>query len=226
MDAWILFLQRVVPDFVQGAQVTVQYAVMALAFGFVIGLSAALARVYGPAWVQRLITAYIDLFRGTPLLIQLFLVYYGLPDVGLTLDRPVAAILTLALNSGAYQAEYFRGAIQAVGQGQMVAARAVGMNRRKAIQHIILPQAFRLAIPAWSNEMISMIKYTSVIFLIAIPDLMGQAKTDAGRYFNPIPTYIAVAAFYLVLVSIAAFLLRVVARRLETPGFKLDVEVR
>jgi polar amino acid transport system permease protein len=226
MDALIIFLQRVVPDFIQGAQVTVQYTVTALAIGFVLGLAAALARVYGPVWVQRLITAYIDLFRGTPLLIQLFLVYYGLPDVGVTLDRPVAAILTLALNSGAYQAEYFRGAIQAVGQGQMVAARAVGMSRRQAIQHIILPQAFRLAIPAWSNEMISMIKYTSVVFLIAIPDLMGQAKTDAGRYFNPIPTYIAVAAFYLVLVAIAASLLRLVAKKLETPGFKLDVEVR
>ncbi len=226
MDGLIVFLQQVVPDFVQGAQVTVQYTIAALAIGFVLGLAAALARVYGPVWVQRLVTAYIDLFRGTPLLIQLFLVYYGLPDVGLTLDRPVAAILTLALNSGAYQAEYFRGAIQAVGQGQMVAARAVGMSRRKAIQHIILPQAFRLAVPAWSNEMISMIKYTSVIFLIAIPDLMGMAKTNAGRYFNPIPTYITVALFYLVLVSIAASLLRLVAKRLETPGFKLDVEVR
>lgn len=226
MDALILFLGRVVPDFVEGAQVTVQYTVTALAIGFIIGLAAALGRVYGPVWVQRLITAYIDLFRGTPLLIQLFLIYYGLPDVGLTLDRPVAAILTLALNSGAYQAEYFRGALQAVGQGQMLAARAIGMSRRKAIQRIILPQAFRLAIPAWSNEMISMIKYTSVIFLIAVPDLMGQAKADASRYFNPIPTYLAVAGFYLILVAIAAGLLRMAAQRLETPGFRLDVEVR
>ena len=226
MDALVPFLQRVIPSFLQGAQITVQYTLCALAVGFVLGLAAALARVYGPAWLKRGITIYINLFRGTPLLIQLFLVYYGLPDLGLTLDRPVAAILTLGLNSGAYQAEYFRGAIQAVGQGQMTAARAIGMSRRLAIQHIILPQAFRLAIPAWSNEMISMVKYTSVVFLIAVPDLMGQAKTDAGRYFTPIPTYIAVAAFYLVLVAIASLIVRQVAKRLETPGFKLDVEVR
>ncbi len=226
MEGLVEFLQRVVPDFIQGAQVTIQYTVVALALGFVLGLAAALARIYGPAWLRRLVPLYINLFRGTPLLIQLFLVYYGLPDLGLTLDRPVAAILTLALNSGAYQAEYFRGAIQAVGQGQMLAARAIGMSQRKAVQHIILPQAFRLAIPAWSNEMISMVKYTSIIFLIAIPDLMGQAKADASRYFQPIPTYITVAGFYLVLVGVATALIRMVAKRLETPGFKLDVEVR
>ncbi len=226
MDQLVQFLERITPDFIQGAQVTVEYTVVALALGFVVGLAAALARVYGPAWLRRLVPLYINLFRGTPLLIQLFLVYYGLPDLGLTLDRPVAAILTLALNSGAYQAEYFRGAIQAVGGGQMLAARAIGMSQRNAIQHIILPQAFRLALPAWSNEMISMVKYTSIVFLIAVPDLMGQAKSDASRYFQPIPTYIAVAAFYLVLVAVAAALVRVAARRLETPGFNLDVEVR
>ncbi len=226
MDWIIPFLERVIPPFLQGAQVTVQYTLYALALGFAIGLGVALARVYGPAWLRRSITIYINLFRGTPLLIQLFLVYYGLPDLGLTLDRPVAAILTLALNSGAYQAEYFRGAIQAVGQGQMTAARAIGMSRWSAIQHIILPQAFRLAIPSWSNEMISMVKYTSVVFLIAVQDLMGQAKTDAGRYFTPIPTYITVAIFYLALVGIATLIMHWVAKRLEVPGFKLDVEVR
>src|SRR5512142_2211994 len=133
MDELIQFVQRVVPEFLQGTQITIQYTLSALALGFVLGLAAALARVYGPEWLKRIIAIYINLFRGTPLLIQLFFVYYGLPDVGLTLDRPVAAILTLGLNSGAYQAEYFRGAIQAVGQGQMIAARAIGMSRRKAI---------------------------------------------------------------------------------------------
>jgi polar amino acid transport system permease protein len=226
MDWIVPFIERVVPPFLQGAQITVQYTLVALACGFVLGLLGALARVYGPTGLQGLITLYITLFRGTPLLIQLFLIYYGLPDLGLTFDRPTAALLTLSLNSGAYQAEYFRGAIQAVGQGQMTAARAIGMSRLKAIRHIILPQAFRLALPAWSNEMISMIKYTSVIFLIAVPDLMGQAKSLASRYFDPIPTYIAVAVFYLALVSIAALILRLVAKRLETPGLKLDVEVR
>jgi len=226
MDGLFLFLQRVIPDLLQGATITIQFTLVALALGFAVGLSAALARVYGGAWLRRVTTAFINVFRGTPLLIQLFVVYYGLPDVGLTLTRSAAAILTLALNSGAYQAEYFRGAIQAVGRGQMLAAQAIGMSTRKAIRHIILPQAFRLALPSWSNETVAMIKYTAVVFLIAVPDLMSQAKILSSRYFDPIPIYLTVAIFYLVLVGIATLIVRAVGKRLETPGLGLDVEKR
>ena len=185
MDSFLLLLQRVVPGLLQGTRVTLQYALIALALGSVLGLLAALGRVYGHPWLQRVAGIYIGLFRGTPLLIQLFMVYYGLPDAGLTLSRFSAAVLTLGFNSGAYQAEYFRGGIQAVGRGQMLAARAIGMSRLKAIRFIILPQALRLALPAWSNEMVSMIKYTAVIFLIAVPDLMGQAKRLSRPVFRP-----------------------------------------
>jgi polar amino acid transport system permease protein len=225
-EAIVLFLQRVTPELMQGTGVTIQFTIGGLALGFFIGLPVALARVYGFGWLQRIVSAYVTLFRGTPMLIQLFLIYYGLPDWGLTFDRPTAALLALGLNSGAYQAEYFRGAIQAVGQGQMTAARAIGMNQWKAIRFIVLPQAFRLAIPAWSNEMIAMVKYTSVIFLIAVPDLMAQAKILSSRYFDPITIYITVAIYYLVLVGLATLLVRFVAKKLETPGLKLDVELR
>jgi polar amino acid transport system permease protein len=214
------YLQRVMPGLLQGAIVTVEYTVVALILGFVLGLAAALARVYGPAWLGRLAGVYITIFRGTPLLIQLFVVYYGLPDLGLTLPRALAAFLTLGLNSGAYQAEYFRGGILAVGQGQMLAARAIGMSLRKAVTYIILPQALRLALPSWSNEMISMIKYTAVIFLIAIPDLMGQAKMLVSEYFDPITIYLTVAVVYLALVGLATWLLRVGSRRLLAPGLE------
>ena len=102
--------------------------------------------------------------------------YSSLPDIGITFGRFTAAFLTLGLNSGAYQAEYLRGALQAVSEGQMTAARAIGMSKAQAIRYIILPQALRLVLPAWSNEAISMLKYTAVVFLIAVPDLMTQAK--------------------------------------------------
>ena len=226
MGDLFVFLQRVIPDLLQGATITIQFTLVALALGFAVGLFAALARVYGGAWLRRVTTAGINVFRGTPLLIQLFVVYYGLPDVGLTLSRSAAAIITLGLNSGAYQAEYFRGAIQAISQGQMLAARAIGMSTRKAIRHIILPQAFRLALPSWSNEIVAMIKYTAVVFLIAVPDLMSQAKILSSRYFDPIPIYITVAIFYLVLVGIATLIVRAVGQRLETPGLEIDVEKR
>jgi polar amino acid transport system permease protein len=223
MDDFILFLQRVTPDFIQGTRITIQLTLVALALGFVIGLPTALGRIYGNRWLRWLATGYIELFRGTPLLVQLFVIYYGLPDFGVTLSRFAAAYVTLGFNSGAYQAEYFRGAIQAIGSGQMTAARAIGMSNLKAIRYIILPQALRLALPAWSNEAVAMVKYTAIVFLIAVPDLMTKAKILAGRYFNPIEVYITVAIIYIILVVIASIIMRAVERRLETPGMEVEV---
>lgn len=226
MDALVTYLQRVMPDLIQGIFTTLELTVVALIIGVVVGLPAALGKVYGPRWLRNLAIGYIELFRGTPLLVQLFIVYYGLPAIGslfglprlgITLDRMPAAFITLGLNSGAYQAEYFRGAIQAVGGGQMTAARALGMTQMQAIIYIILPQALRLALPAWSNEAVSMIKYTAVVFLIAVPDLMGKAKILAGRYFNPIEIYITVALIYMALVGIATWLVHLLEHRLTVP---------
>ncbi len=224
MDTLLVFLQRTVPDLIDGTKITLQLTLIALALGILFGLPAALARVYGGSIVRRFAMFYVELFRGTPLLVQLFLVYYGLPDLGITFSRLLAASITLGLNSGAYQAEYFRGAIQAVGSGQMVAARAIGMSRLQAIRDIILPQALRLALPAWSNEAVSMIKYTAVVFLIAVPDLMGKAKILAGRYFNPIEVYLSVALVYIVLVFIATQMMSAFERKLRTPGLELEIE--
>ena len=220
------FILLIYPNILQGVKVTLEITGVALALGFAIGLPASLIQVYGGRRLRWLVIAYTTIFRGTPLLVQLFVVYYGLPDLGLTLDRLTASFLTLGLNSGAYQAEYFRGAIQSIGQGQMKAARAIGMSRLQAIWSIILPQAFRLAMPGWSNEMISMVKYTAVVFLIAVPDLMGQAKIISSRYFAQIETYIIVALVYLVLVAAASLILRQIAKRLETPGFVVETSIR
>lgn len=224
MQEFIVFLQNVIPGLLQGTVVTLRIAALSLLLGVVIGLPAAIGRVYGPPWVQRLTGAYITLFQGTPLLIQLFVIYYGLPDLGVTFDRLTAALLTLGLNSGAYQAEYLRGALQAVSSGQMTAARAIGMSKLQAIRHIILPQALRLVLPTWSNEAIAMLKYTSVVFLIAVPDLMGQGKILSSKYFAPIPIYMTVAIFYLILVGIAYLVLSAVERRVSIPGLTLSAD--
>jgi polar amino acid transport system permease protein len=226
MADFLVFFLEFLPSLTQGAFVTLKLTVGALVIGFTVGLPVALTKVYGPVWAQRIMTWYTTIFRGTPLLVQLFMVYYGLPDLGITFSRLTAAYLTLGLNSSAYQAEYFRGAIQAVGQGQMTAARAIGMNKLKAIRHIVLPQAFKLVLPAWSNEMIAMIKYTAVVFLIAVPDLMAQAKMISSHTFDPISTYIAVAIIYLAMVGLAAFFLHLVSRRLEIPGLSMDAASR
>lgn len=224
MTDFLTFLQNVIPGLLQGTVITLQLAGVSLALGVLIGLPAGIARVYGPRWLQRIVGVYVTVFQGTPLLIQLFLVYYGLPDVGITFSRFAAAYLALGLNSGAYQAEYLRGALQSVGAGQMTAARAIGMSQSQAIRSIILPQALRLVLPAWSNEAIAMLKYTAVVFLIAVPDLMGQAKILSAKYFAPIATYSVVAVFYLVLVGIAYLVLRQVERRVQIPGLTGESE--
>jgi polar amino acid transport system permease protein len=222
MNEFILFIQRIFPELLQGTKVTIQLSLGSLLLGFVIGLFAALLRVYGNIWLQRVVKGYVNILRGTPLMVQLFLIYYGLPDFGITFSRMTAAYITLGLNSSAYQAEYFRGAIQSVAHGQMLAARAIGMSRLRAIRFIILPQALRLALPAWSNEMIAIVKYTAVVFLIAVPDLMGKAKIISSRHFDPIATYVAVAFIYLVLVGTATLILRIIRKKLNFPEAALD----
>jgi polar amino acid transport system permease protein len=224
MIEFITYAWKILPDLLDGAKLTVMLALIALAIGFVIGLPLAVLRINGGVWINRLVFGYLTLFRGTPLLVQLFIVYYGLPQFGINFSRLTAACITLGLHSSAYQAEYFRGAMMAVGAGQMKAARAIGMSRRQAVRYIILPQAFRLAIPAWSNEMVSMIKYTAVIFLIAVPDLMGQAKMISSRLFTPVPTYIIVAIIYLIMVGIASYGLHLFSKKLAVPGLSVELE--
>lgn len=222
MQDFIDLLNKVTPDLLQGTVVTLQIATISLVLGMIVGLPVGIGRVYGPVWLQRVLGAYVTIFQGTPLLIQLFVVYYGLPDIGITLGRLQAAFLTLGLNSAAYQAEYLRSALQAVSEGQMTAARAIGMSKWQAIQSVILPQAVRLALPAWSNEAVAMLKYTSVVFLIAVPDLMGQAKILASRYFAPIQIYLIVAVFYIALVGVAYLILTLIERRARIPGLTGD----
>ncbi|MEW5870146.1 MAG: amino acid ABC transporter permease [Chloroflexota bacterium] len=224
MSEWLAFFFDTLPLFWQGALVTLELTAVGLGMGFILGLLATLGRIYGGPWARRISVGYIELFRGTPLLVQLFLLYYGLPGVGITLSRLTSAFLALGLNSGAYQAEYLRGSIQAIGEGQMMAGRAIGMSRLKTIWHIILPQALRLVIPSWTNEPVSLLKSTAVAFLIAVPDLMTKAKSVAARTYDPIGTYLAVAVVYLVMVFILDQFFKWVERRVRIPG--MDMETR
>jgi len=126
------------------------------------------------------------------------------------------------MNSGAYQAEYIRGAIQAISSGQMMAARSIGMTRLQAIRHVILPQAVRLAIPAWSNEAVAMVKITSIVYLIAVPEMLYVAKILLSKYYNPFQTYIFVGIIYLAVIGLLTVLLNSLERKLAIPGFEIN----
>lgn len=216
--AFLEFFTRFLPDLLSGMGMTLLLTAEGVLAGFILGLAATLARTYGGKFWRNLAIAYIELFRGTPLLVQVFLLYYGLPGLGITLSREWSAFLALGLNSGAYQAEYLRGSILAIGEGQMLAARAIGMSKWKAVFYIILPQALRLAIPAWANEPVSLLKATSVVFLIAVPELMTRAKLIASRTYDPINSYLAVAILYLVLVYLVDAVMKWLERRARLPG--------
>jgi len=212
------------PEFLKGTAVTLELTAVGLALGFFLGLILALMRTYGPRWQRVIAVGFIEFFRGTPLLVQLFLIYYGLPSLGLTFDQKTSAYLALGLNSAAYQAEYLRGAIQSIGDSQMTAGRAIGLTRWQTIWHIILPQALRLVIPAWSNEPISLLKTTAVVFLIAVQDLMARGKRAATITYNPIGSYLAIAIIYLIIVFVVNALLKWLERKTRIPGFEMETE--
>jgi polar amino acid transport system permease protein len=222
MSNFISLFVRYFPDLLQGMVITLWLTIEGLAAGFVLGVLAALARTYGNRFWHGLAVGYIEIFRGTPLLVQLFLIYYGLPGLGITLSRGLSAFLAMALNSGAYQAEYLRGSILAIGDGQMMAGRAIGMSKWKTIWYVILPQALRLAIPAWSNEPVSLLKSTAVVFLIAIPEVMTKAKSIAARTYDPIGAYLAAAVMYLAAIYILILLMNWIERAVRLPGFDME----
>jgi polar amino acid transport system permease protein len=224
MGDFLTILRRFFPEFMRGTLVTLELTVVGLTLGFALGLALALMKAYGPKWLKAIAIGYIELFRGTPLLVQLFLIYYGLPSMGLTLSQSVSAYLALGLNSAAYQAEYLRGAIQSIGDSQMTAGRAIGLTRWQTIRFIILPQALRLVIPAWSNEPISLLKTSAVVFLIAVQDLMARGRRAATITYNPIGSYIAIAVVYLVLVFFMNAILKYLERRTRIPGFAMETE--
>lgn len=226
MSDWLVTVPRDLPQLLKGASITIRLLTVGLVFGTSIGLATALVRTYGPRWLCTITNGFIELFRGTPLVVQMFLIYYGLPDVGITLSAMLTAYITLSLNSGAYQSDYFRGAIQAVGQGQMMAARALGMSRLSAITNIILPQALRLVIPAWATEPITLLKVSAVAFLIGLPDIMGQAKIIASRTFQALPSYFTVTLMYLVMVYALTLLFGYLERKVRIPGFEMGVVER
>ncbi|MBI9043783.1 MAG: amino acid ABC transporter permease [Anaerolineaceae bacterium] len=220
MENYLIYLQIAIPVLIEGLLITFKVSLICLGIGLLTGFPTALARVYGPKWLRWLVTIYIEIFRGTPVLVQLFIVYYGLPQFGLTFSAFASAYIALGLNSGAYQSEYFRGAILAISGGQMMAARSIGLSRLQAIRYVIIPQAFRYAIPAWSNEVVSMVKITSIVYLIAVPEMLYVAKELMAKYFNPFETYITVGLIYLAIVGILSLGLGFIEKKTKIPGLE------
>ena len=199
----LYFIQDVLlPPLIEGVLVTIKLIILSIPSGLILGILIAVGRVYGNKFISSLCAIYTIFFRGTPLLIQLFIIYYALPSIGIFFSPFMAAVTGFILCSGAYHSEYIRGAIQSIKTGQMMAAEALGMSRIKAVLYIILPQALRRAIPGCSNEIIYLIKYSSLAFMVTCVELTGAGKIIATRSFRYTEVFLVVGIIYLLVVSI------------------------
>ncbi len=208
------------PYVLGGIGVTLTVVGGALAMGLIFGLFLAVVQVYGRPWWRRLAAVYVWFFRGIPLLVLLFLFYFGiLAALEVELSPFMVAIIVLGFISSAYQAQILRGAILAVPEGQMKAARAIGMSDSRAIASIILPQALRLAIPGWSNEYTVIMKDSAVTYALGVAELMARTNHVASRTYQHFWLYLMVGFIYLLLTWLGTKALHVLEDRVAISGY-------
>ncbi len=181
--------------------------------GILLGFLVALARLYGPTPLVALVRCYVWLVRGTPLLVQLFLIFYGLPSAGIVLDAFTAAVIGFTLNIGAYSSEIIRATLAAIPKGQWEAAHSIGMSWPQAMRRVILPQAARIAVPPLSNTFISLVKDTSLA-AVTVPELFQAAQRLASVTYEPLILYVETALIYLLFSSVLSTLQDRLERRL------------
>ena len=189
-------LQDALPLMLLGAAWTLLLAIASVFFGAVIGTLVAITRLARVPVLSQFAAIYVSCMRGTPLLVQLFVIYFGLPSIGIQFDPISAGILGLSLNVGAYLSETIRGAINGVEHGQRNAALSLGLTPAQTLRYVVGPQALRLAVPSLSNSLISLIKDTSLVSVIAVGELMLATKEVIATTFQPFPLYLAAAAIY------------------------------
>ncbi len=218
----ILTILEALPYILEGTLVTVFLVIGALGLGFLLGLPMAVIQTYGPWPARKAVALYVWFFRGVPILLLLFLFYFGLFEaLNLGIGTIGAACIVLGLASAAYQSQIFRGSIQALPQGQFRAARAVGMTDGQAIRSVVLPQALRLSIPGWSNEYSILLKDSAMCFALGTPEIMARTHFVASRTYEHLPLYLTAALIYFVITMAGVTLLRRLERRVRIPGYAL-----
>ncbi len=202
------------PYILEGTWTTLLICLCSIILATGLALVGAMARLSRHAVVYSVASLYVSLVRGTPLLVQLYFVYFGLPEVGIVLDGVVAGILTLGFNYGAYMTEIFRAGIQAVPRGQREAAEALGMRESQIMRRIVLPQAFRIVIPAIGNEFIAMIKDSALVSTISVSELLLRARRVGTREFQTLQAMLLAALVYWILTMIFSFFQERLERRM------------
>ncbi len=210
---------ELLPALNRGLVVSISLIVPSTILGFFCGILLGVQRVYGVGFVKKLGDWFVAIFRGVPLAVQLMMIYYALPKLGLYFEPYFAALISFTLCSAAYHSEYIRGALFSIRQGQINAAQALGMTTFQTIFWIIIPQAARRALPGCGNEVIYLIKYSSLAYLVTCMELMGEGKVVASNTFRFTEVFVVVGAYYLAMVTIATWILNRLEKRYHIPGF-------
>ena len=208
------FLQKYGPYYLSGAKYTILLAFVGVLFGLIFGSLLALMKLSKSKILKALAVIYIEYVRGTPLLVQIFIVYFGTGVLGLDLSKLLAGCIAVSLNSAAYVAEIVRAGINAVNKGQMEAARSLGMNQKEAMRYIVFPQAIKNILPALGNEFVTIIKESSVVSVIGVSELIFQTGVVQGASFKPFLPYVLVSLIYFVMTFCISRLLGLVERRM------------
>ena len=218
MNFDVELIVRSFPLLLAGAAVTVQITALSVGFGLLIGMFVGIARISKLLPVRAAAAVYVDFIRGTPLLVQIFLIYFALPILlGARIDPFIAAITACSINSGAYVAEIFRAGIQSIDKGQMEAGRSLGMTWSQTMRHIIMPQAFKRIIPPLGNEFIAMLKDSSLVSVIGFEELTRRGQLIIARTYGSFEIWLTVAFIYLIMTFAISRLVAYLERR-----YKID----
>ena len=215
------FLEKYTGYFIKGAEITIILAFFAVLFGTILGLALTLLRRSKFTVLSFIGTAYVEFVRGTPLLVQIYIIYIGLPKlIGMDLPDMATGIVALSLNSSAYVSEIIRAGIEAVDKGQMEAARSLGMNNRQAMFEVVIPQAFKNILPALGNEFISVIKESSMVSVIGVAELMYNAGIVRGNTALGLEPVVVAAVIYFIITFTLTRVLGYVERRMKVSDIR------
>ena len=207
---------EIIPYVLQGLSVTLSTSALSLIFGFIVGLTLALIRVYGDKRIRFVLTIYSTIFRSIPQVVLLMLIYFVITG-SVNVSPFGASVFSLSLISSVYQMEIFRAAFESIENGQMMAARALGMSKIKAIFKIIMPQAIHRALPPWSNEVSVIIKSSPLVYQLGVPEMLRRGQYIIARTRQPFPTYITLAVLYFIIIYTCNAVLRKLEKVTEIP---------
>lgn len=225
MPPWLTLMTDALPSLLWACLVfTIPLTLLSFALGLGVGFLAAIGRLFAPWPIAAFVRFYVWIIRGTPLLVQLFLIFYGLPSVGIVLDAFPAALIGFTLNVGAYTSEIIRAVLLAVPKGQWEAAYSIGMTWSQAMRRTILPQATRIAVPPLSNTFISLVKDTSLAAAITVPELFRAGQRIVATSYEPLIIYVQVALIYLVVSSVLSSLQGHIEKRYSRYGGFIEAQ--